>query len=396
MGRNKLVPDLANADIVATNSNLQQNGSRLRQALALFGLFFETAHESDPLPALQDLACDLLQADNLQIAVPAGIRPAYANDPHYLVQPVAIGGRPVGHLTARREIPFDNEDRALAFFVGQITGFVLEQSSLYSQIEQYRQQAEANADTLDQLLVFNRRIISGMSDPAQLALLLATLVPEMVASDRASLLLVPPENPTAPQLVLSNGTFATTERARAVCDSGLAGLVLRERRPLIIDETETDRRWLALDTYEDPSRCAMAVPLLWGDQILGVLTVTTTRSRLFNTSHLNLLELVAHNVALALRSVTFNDRRDQLTALFAATASDLTATLQVAQASLQQLLPIDMQNTCVSIEVATLRKLAAALQRIGAIEQQLATAHHELLAMLKPVLHDTGAPDIMT
>ncbi|NJM05302.1 GAF domain-containing protein [Candidatus Gracilibacteria bacterium] len=116
----------------------------------------------------------------------------------------------------------------------------------------------------------------------QLGVQFATQVTAMVGGDRASLLLTLPATAQMPMLILSNGAVSSTERALAVRDNGLAGLVLRERRPLIIDETDTDRRWFSLSAheYDAPTRCAMAVPLIWGERVLGVITVTTTQTHL--------------------------------------------------------------------------------------------------------------------
>lgn len=352
-----------------------ESGERLRYALANFGLFFEAARERDPLPSLQEIARDLIGADELHIAIPAGVGPVQFDDAHTLALPITIGGRPVGRLSMRRSTNFTAEDRTLAFIISQIIGVVLEQSSLYGQIEQYHQQAQANADTLEQLLSFKRQIVGGVNDPLQVALLLATHVPEMVGGDRASLLLISADQPDTPQLVLSNGTVTSPERAREVRDNGLAGLVFRECRPLIIDETETDQRWLAmsLKSFEAPSRCAMAAPVLWEDRVIGVITVTTTRSRLFDTSHLNLLELIAHNVALALHSATLNVRVKQLLALQADTVRNLQAPLQAATSTIHHLLPEHPNGIQATVSLDDLRTIAAALAQIDAITQHLRT-----------------------
>lgn len=295
-----------------TLSDRTSNGSsdhpsrRLREALAGCGAFFAAGRrEADPLPTLRDLAADWLHAEQLEIVVPAGTGALRAEEPGMLCGPVSIGRRAIGRIEARRARPFDEEDRALLGALGQIIGAVLEQSAQQSQLDQQYHQAQANADTLDRLLGFGRLVVSAAADPHHLALELVTQVPEMVTGERASLLLIPPDTPDAPALALSNGTFASAERAREVRDSGLAGLVLSSREPMIIDETDTDRRWLALRVRENdaPTRCAMAVPLIWGDRLLGALTVTTTQTHLFGTPQLNLLELVACHISLAIHAV---------------------------------------------------------------------------------------------
>jgi GAF domain-containing protein len=308
---------------------------RLREALAGFGAFFAAGrHDADPLPALRDLAADWLHAEQLEIVVPAGTGALPSDEPGRLCGPVLIGRRVIGRIEARRSRPFDVNDRALIGALGQIIGVVLEHSAQRSQLSQHFNEAQANADTLDRLLGFGRLVVSAAADPHHLALALVTQVPEMVTGERASLLLIPDHSPDTPALALSNGTFASAERAREVRDCGLAGLVLDSRAPMIIDETDTDARWLALKAQENdaPTRCAMAVPLIWGDRLLGALTVTTTQTHLFGTPQLNLLELVACHISLAIHAANADACLARMSGALSCAIRNLQATLSEARA----------------------------------------------------------------
>jgi GAF domain-containing protein len=321
------MPSLSNATPQPQPSRQSQ---RLREALAGCGAFFAVGRrEADPLPALRDLSADWLHAEGLEIIVPAGTGALRSEDPGLLCGPIVIGRRVIGRLEARRSRPFDDDDRALLGALGQIIGAVLEQSTQQSQLDQHYHQAQANADTLDRLLGFGRLVVSAVADPQRLALELVTQVPEMVTGERASLLLIPPDRPDTPVLVLSNGSVASAERAREVRESGLAGLVFSSRAPMIIDETDTDRRWLSLSRGENdaPTRCAMAVPLIWGEHIIGALTVTTTQTHLFGTPQLNLLELVACHISLAIHAASVDSSLTRASDALGATVGDLQAAL---------------------------------------------------------------------
>lgn len=368
-----------------TLADLQASVAHFRAALTSLGLFFAAANEADPLPLLANLSRDLLRADDLELTVPAVPNSATPTDAHVLTRAITIGGRRVGLLEAHRARPFNDDDAALATLASKVISVVLEHSALYSQFDQYRRQVEAQEATLNRLLEFNRRIISGDSDQQQLALLLATQVPAMVGGERASLLLTLPDQPDTPQLVLSNGTIASVERARQVRSSGLAGLVLRERRPLILDETETDHRWLALDMveYEDRTRCAMAVPLLWHQHLLGALTVTTAESHRFGSSQLDLLELMACQVVLILRCAMLETRLNTVASTLGNLLHDLNDPLQAAQLSIQMLMPVPDDTVEVRVDSDDLAKIAAALERIGDVGRQLALVQRSLLMILE-------------
>jgi GAF domain-containing protein len=282
----------------------------MRELLSSIGSFLAAGRQANPLTVLQDLASDCLRAERVTITVPAGTGALERQEPGVLCGPVLIGRRVIGHIEAARARPFDAEDRELLLLLGQLIGAALEHAMLQGQVEQHASATQAHEETLEHLLSFGRAVVSGSRDPRALALQIATHIPAMVGGERASVLLLPPDDADHPVLVLSNGLTATPERAREVAEYGFAGLVLRTRSPLIIDETDTDRRWLGLrpDHSDTPTRCAMAVPLLWGEQVLGALTVTTTHSRVFNTAHLNLLELVACHVALAIQAASLQAR----------------------------------------------------------------------------------------
>lgn len=314
-------------------TTLQGRAARLREALAGFSAFIAAARHPDPLPALRDLACDWMRAEEIDLLVPAGPGSQPCEDPTRLAGPIVIGQRVVGRIVVRRSRPFEEDDQALLGALGQIVGAALEYASIYGQLQEQASEAQAYADTLEQLLVFGREVVSGTRDPLTMARQIATQVPAMVGGERASLLLLPSEPTDEPALVLGNGNCATTERAREVVEHGLAGLVLRERAPMIIDETDTDRRWLGLRLTRSDyrTRCAMAVPLLWGQQVVGALTVTTTQSRLFSTTQLDLLELVACHVSLAVHSATLDTRLVAAASSLGAMATFLDAAIAEIQ-----------------------------------------------------------------
>lgn len=383
MDIHKPAEQLGNTHHVVRETFVSAHSPGLRELLTNISQFFDAAHEDDPLPLLQQLSCDLLRTNNVQIRIPTGSAYAEHDDPCRLTQSLIINGQRIGRLDAYRTLPFTPDERALAFLIGQLISVVLEQTVLHSQLNQYHRQNRATVNTLEQLLEFMQDIVTSTTDWWQVAVSLTMRVPGIVGGQRASLLIIPTCQPDVPHLVLSNGMSVSPERARAVRDSGLAGLVLRECRPLIIDETQTDQRWLSLGlaSYETPSRCAMAVPLIWGKRILGVLTVTTSHSRLFDTSHLNLLELIGHNIALALHNLTLEDRLHHALNLFNTEQNMLCSLLHAAHQSLQTYTTTQTGQDTVSITLNDVQLIRTALEHVMTLEQQLRSAYQQLCAL---------------
>jgi signal transduction protein with GAF and PtsI domain len=315
---------------------LREHSARLRNALSSSAAFFTYTHKADPLPYLEELAGEWLNAEQVEIIVPAVPGSVEQPEPHTYTGLIMIGRQVVGRLVVRRRQPFDAVDELLLQTLGELLGAVLNTASTQSMVDQYRNQALAYAETLDTLLDFARGGIDADTDLPQLALKLTAYLPRMVGGDRASLLLIPGDGQADPQLYLSTGQILSPERARQVRDDGLAGIVLREQRPIIIDETETDRRWLDVSAreIEIPTRCAMAAPLRRGSHIRGVITVTTAQTHLFDTTQLNLLELTGCHISLVLQTAQLEQQRKHLITQTSAGSQRITAAVQDARTAL--------------------------------------------------------------
>jgi len=83
--------------------------------------------------------------------------------------------------------------------------------------------------------------------------------------------------------VRSGGSAVPVE----VLNDGLAGWVLKNRKPALVSNTDEDPRWLRLE-YPDAeySKSVLAVPLMLGSKIFGVLTLTRPSERQFTESDL--------------------------------------------------------------------------------------------------------------
>ena len=89
------------------------------------------------------------------------------------------------------------------------------------------------------------------------------------------------------------------ERITQVLREGVAGWVLRARKPLIIADARRDQRWIWLERGLDPTRSIICVPLLHKQTILGVITAVHTRLNYFNDVHLELIQSVAAQSVVA-------------------------------------------------------------------------------------------------
>lgn len=105
----------------------------------------------------------------------------------------------------------------------------------------------------------------------------------------------------------------------ATIGHGIAGWVAKERHPLIIDDVTKDPRYIR--AYEG-IRSELAVPVLLGEELLGVLNVESPVKGYFNSEDRRTLEMVAGELAVALAHHRSQARlreqaiRDPLTRLY--------------------------------------------------------------------------------
>lgn len=99
----------------------------------------------------------------------------------------------------------------------------------------------------------------------------------------------------------------TAEEVRAklignVLDKGLAGWVSRHRQVGLITDTEQDERWLVLPNQPYIVRSALAIPILRGELLLGILTLLHSTPGQFTPQTANLMQVTADQIALVLEN----------------------------------------------------------------------------------------------
>ncbi|MGD8854837.1 MAG: GAF domain-containing protein [Chloroflexota bacterium] len=82
-------------------------------------------------------------------------------------------------------------------------------------------------------------------------------------------------------------------------EEGLAGWIVRHRRAVVIDNTPEDERWTGQVQRPD-LHSVLAVPLIAGDEVIGVLTLFHEQPNAFTQEQLELVEAAATQVANAI------------------------------------------------------------------------------------------------
>jgi adenylate cyclase len=121
---------------------------------------------------------------------------------------------------------------------------------------------------------------------------------DAVGAIRASIILVVGDQPRLYSSTRNRPTVPLTELLR----DGIAGWVLRERRPAIIEETRADGRWVAVTPLQRAVRSVAAAPIIREERALGAITLVHHTPGYFLEEHLELLNSVAAQSAIALEN----------------------------------------------------------------------------------------------
>lgn len=122
---------------------------------------------------------------------------------------------------------------------------------------------------------------------------------DAVGAVRASIILL---NSDEQMICYSSSRNPATPLLSDILRQGVAGWVLRQQEPLIIDDTRDDPRWLANTSYHYNVRSVAAMPVLREGRALAVITLVHHTPRYFHAQHVELLSSVAAQSAVALES----------------------------------------------------------------------------------------------
>lgn len=97
----------------------------------------------------------------------------------------------------------------------------------------------------------------------------------------------------------------TIEQLKSTLEQGLAGWVVKHRQPALVTNPGQDDRWLHRPEYETTQsspQAAVCAPVMFGDQLIGVITLVHTKPNAFEKEHLALLQSIADQAGIAIQN----------------------------------------------------------------------------------------------
>jgi serine phosphatase RsbU (regulator of sigma subunit)/putative methionine-R-sulfoxide reductase with GAF domain len=86
--------------------------------------------------------------------------------------------------------------------------------------------------------------------------------------------------------------------------NGIIPWVAREGKPILLNDVTSDPRYRPLEHIPDNTRSEMTLPLLYGEEVLGILDIQSDKLNAFNERDLPVFEALAASIATALRNAS--------------------------------------------------------------------------------------------
>ena len=164
------------------------------------------------------------------------------------------------------------------------------------------QEARARAETAAGLL----RRVQSIVDVALGRLALDDMMRELLERirgvlgvERAVVLLLDEEENVLVVRAAKGFESEVEQRVRVPIGSGLAGRVAAERRPIAMADIESDEA-IGHHALEAGIRSLLDVPLVVGGRVIGVISIGSKNRRVFATTEIELLEVAAERIAVAI------------------------------------------------------------------------------------------------
>jgi serine phosphatase RsbU (regulator of sigma subunit) len=136
---------------------------------------------------------------------------------------------------------------------------------------------------------------------------------DLTESEKGSLFILDTDGAVSDS-ILARGDASRSESKKiigTVLNKGLAGWVREHRRAGLITDTESDDRWITLPGQPYLARSVLAVPIIRGQDLFGILTLQHSEPDHFSQKVADLIQMTANQMGLALENVKLYQRLDE-------------------------------------------------------------------------------------
>ena len=185
---------------------------------------------------------------------------------------------------------------------------------------------------------------------------------------------------------------------------GLAGWVVKHREAVLVEDLHRDSRWVRSTVAGQDHRSAITVPMLVGEDVIGVLMVFQRTPNFFSLEMLTLVKAIAGQVAVAINNAhlyeLIRDQAERLGVMLRKEQEDASRSQAILEAVADGVLVTGSDNRITFVNLSTegilgipdARLLGNSLDRIGGLFGKAATTWAETIRRWSedPSLYETG------
>ena len=151
-------------------------------------------------------------------------------------------------------------------------------------------------------------------------------------------------------------------------EDGLVGWVIQNRQSTIVDDTDTDERWLPLPGSDAEHRSVLSAPLFTGDDVWGVLMLFSPTPNQFSKAQLQLVETAAAQVSPSIYNAELykliREQSEQLGSMMRAEREETAKTVAMLESIADGLMVVDADGKVILFNAAAERIFELARDQI--------------------------------
>jgi len=235
-----------------------------------------------------------------------------------LAVPMTLSGRTVGMLSAQSYQPnvYSEDDLQILSTLANQAAVAIQNGRLFNETERLARELEMrvvertaqlqreqqNTETLLHILT---EVSSSLDLDRALNRTLA-LLNDAIGAEQGTIMLLNAEDNLLHYRAgfgyLTDKVIAQGRGFNLKIGEGLAGWVVAQREPALIDDLFNDPRWVRTPATSREHRSAIVMPLLVAEDVIGAMMVFHRRPNYFSAELLNLVKAIAGQVAVAINN----------------------------------------------------------------------------------------------
>ncbi|MEP7284202.1 MAG: GAF domain-containing protein [Chloroflexota bacterium] len=305
----------------------------------------------------------------------------------FLGVPMIAGDEVVGALILSDEVnprAFTLDDQRVLSTVAAQLAVAIQNSRLFARTRQFTAELEKavlqRTEELQQerdRIEFLYRITTGLTSSLDMDMVLSRALEMMAQAVDADLGIILGIDSISGNLIYrATVGLPNAERERSLSFSqheGLAGWVIQSQQSVIVNDVQSDPRWLRLSELDDEPRSAIAALMEANEDVLGVVTLYSRQPNHFSDDQLRLVIAAANQVASAMNNAELygliREQAERLAAMVRREQVDATKNAAIVESIADGVMVADQGGDIVQFNSAAERILA--LPRTHVIGQHI-------------------------